>query len=328
MNLYLSSFLNKCSPRLTSPGTDQHPFERLDGTHSYVKSKRKNTTILHTTYKMNPFVTEAVKNKFEEEKEHKPEEYNVSGLGLIKLQKQNNTACPNFDRIKHLNENMVFNPSSLVYMSWDFNRLPHHTVGIWQFGGYDNKNNIFFWNLINEFCLEDTPVKNVTIEIAKWLTSKKYESNKVAIACDYNGNTKKDRDSSSDISRIKSELKRKGFDVQDRTIVNPPVLSSLDFLNDTFAGLTEISKLNDKYPGARIKIQVHPICKFHIADFEKTKTGADGHLLKIIVNDSFMEDGIKINRRYQARGHAVDGTRYVMASVFKMEYSQHKSING
>lgn len=304
---------------------DKDKFEKLDGTHSYIKSKRRNTTILHTTYKMNPFVSSQVLDKFEDQKEFSPEKYDVHGLGLLKVVKQSNMALPKFNRADHVSDEVEFNPDALVYLAWDFNRLPHHTVSLWQFGGADDIEKHYFWNMPKEFCLPDTKIKDVTIEIIKYLKHKGYVSKRVVIVCDFSGNTK--RDDGSDINKIKKELKRAGLDVQDRTIVNPSVLSSLDFLNDCFAGIIKVCNQNTNHAGYSIKLKINPSCNFHIADYGKTKTDSEGRLLKVKETEIMIEEGVKVKRTFEKRGHGVDNTRYVMTSIFRNEYFLHKSSN-
>jgi hypothetical protein len=298
-------------------------FEEMDGSHTYIKSTRNYAIILHTTYLMNPFCTEKYKREFEEQKKNAPERYAVSGLGLIKVIKQSNMALGSFDRMEHVSESVKFNKSALVYLSWDFNRLPHHTVGMWQFGGCEDGN--YNWNLVKEFCLPDKSVKQVQEHINKWLKSQGYESKKVVIVCDYSGGTKRDHDRKSDIYRITNTLEKGGFEASNRTVVNPSVLASLDFLNDCFDGLVKVSSQNPKHGGATIRIQISPECKYHIADFEKTKTDHEGKILKQTKRDAFIEDGAKVNRTYQVRGHAVDGTRYIITTIFNFEYKQNKT---
>lgn len=300
-------------------------FEKLDGSHTYVRSKRKYTTILHTTYLMNPFVNKTIVDEFNQQKEVSRDRYEVSGLGLIKYQKQSGMALPSFDRSTHVSESVKFKKDALVYLSCDFNRIPHHTIGVWQFGDYDADRDEYSCKLVNEFCLKDTSVKDVTIQICQWLKKNTYEGNKVAIACDYYGNSKTDHDSKTHVNQLKTQLKIANFDVIDRTIVNPSVLSSLDFLNEIFSGAVKLSRSNEKYPNATLSIKINPICKFHIADYEKTKTKDDGTLLKVKKSETLIEEGEKVKRSYEARGHAVDGSRYIMVSVFKNEYSQYKS---
>ncbi len=301
-------------------------FEKLDGSHTYVKSTRRNTTIMHSTYLMNPYVPQNILEMFEDQKRYSYERYQITGLGLIMTAKQSNMALKAFDRIKHVSDKVQFNKEALVYLSWDFNRLPHHTVGLWQFGGFERGTNEYFWNLVNEFCLPDHSVKEVTQKIIEYLKQKGYATNRIVIICDYSGNTKKDHDTTDFVAQIKTKLKGANFDVQDRTVVNPSVATSLDFLNDIFNGYVKVSKENSNHGGANIKIQISPLCGYHIADFEKTKTDTDGTILKTTASDTFLEDGIKVKRTYQARGHAVDGSRYMAVTVFKSEYQNRNKL--
>jgi len=302
-------------------------FEKLDGSHTYVKSTRRGTTIMHSTYLMNPYVPSTILAMFQDQKEYSYERYQVTGLGLMMASKQSNMALKSFNRLTHVSDKVEFNKEVLVYLSWDFNRLPHHTVGLWQFGGSDAKTNDFYWDLVAEFCLPDLSVKEVTQKVIEYLKQKGYMTNRIVIICDYSGNTKKDHDTTDFVAQIKTKLKIAKFEVEDKTAVNPSVATSLDFLNDMFSGYIKVSKENEKRGGYTIKIRINPTCSYHIVDFEKTKTDTDGSLLKTTAIDTFLEDGIKVKRTYQARGHAVDGTRYMAVTIFKTEYkNRNKQI--
>jgi PBSX family phage terminase large subunit len=299
-------------------------FEVADGSHTYIRSKRSNTIILHTNYLMNPYVSDQIKTEFEYDKKFDYEYYELDGLGLIKTVKSTHMAFKYYDPKTHIDKSIKFNPDMLVYLHWDFNRLPHHTVGLSQPQGYDPATGVYQWNIVTEFCLEDKSITEVQREINTYLRENNYMSNRVAIVCDYSGNTKRDHDSITDINKIKKELKRGGFEVVDRTKVNPSVTASLSFANDVFKEEVLMSQRSN-YPGAKIRIRINPDAKFHCDDFKKTKTDKTGGILKVTQRDQFIEDGIKVNRTYQARGHAVDSWRYLLTSVFEEEYSLYKS---
>lgn len=301
-------------------------FEKLDGSHTYVRSTRRNTTIMHSTYLMNPYVPQNILEMFEDQKRYSYERYQITGLGLIMTAKQSNMALKAFDRLEHVSDKVQFNKEALVYLSWDFNRLPHHTVGLWQFGGFEQKTNEYFWNLVTEFCLPDHSVKEVTKKAIEYLKQKGYESKRIVIICDFSGNKKDDHDTSDFIAKIKLELKEAKFDVDDRTSFNPSVVTSLEFLDEIFKGYVRISKENTKAAGAFLKLRIHPSCNYHIGDFEKTLTDNDGKILKSVVTETFMKDGIKVKRSYQDRGHAVDGSRYMAVTVFKSEYQNRNKL--
>jgi len=129
----------------------------------------------------------------------------------------------------------------------------------------------------------------------------------------------------TDINKIKRQIKKDGFEVSDRTIVNPSVVHSLEFLNDAFGGTVKIHQANPKYGGATLRLSVNPSCTFHIADFEKTKLDREGKILKVVKKDKFLEEGINVTRSYQARGHGVDNARYMITAIFPFEYKLNKS---
>jgi len=191
-----------------------HTFEKHDGSHSYIKSKRAGTTIMHSTYKMSPFVSKRKLELFEDQKEHAPERYDVTGLGLIKAVKQSNMALKAFDRVAHISDKVKLNSEALVYLSWDFNKMPHHTVGMWQFGGFDQKTNEYFWDLITEFCIPELSVKEVTKKAIDYLSQKGYISKRIVIICDFSGNKQDDHDTNDFISKIKQTLREAALAAQ------------------------------------------------------------------------------------------------------------------
>ena len=299
-------------------------FEKPDGKHTYIGSKRSNTIILHTNYLMNPYVPEQIKQEFLDDKKFDYDFYELDGLGLIKTVKSANLALKFYNKKIHLNDQIKFNKNALAYFAWDFNRLPHHTVGCWQFGGYDAESNSYYWNLIKEFCIPDKSIGQVQEDINIWLKEEHYMSEEVGIVCDYSGGTKRDHGSITDINKIKQGLKAGGYYPIDRTIVNPSVTASLGFLNNVLRERIVMSE-HSAHPGAILKIRMHPSCKFHCDDFKKTKTDREGKILKQTKREPFIEDGVKVIRTYQVRGHGVDNSRYLLSSLFAYEYEKYKS---
>lgn len=62
--------------------TDKQSYENNDGNFEFVKSSKPNTTILHTTYKHNRFVSEGRKDKLEQLKTQDLNYYKIFCLGL------------------------------------------------------------------------------------------------------------------------------------------------------------------------------------------------------------------------------------------------------
>lgn len=299
-------------------------FERPDGMHTYVGSTRRNTIILHTNYLMNPFNNPTQIEAFLEEKENDLDYYEVHGLGLIKTVNVSNKALRHYVPGKHVTDSVKPNPNALIYFSWDFNRIPHHTVGAWQFGGYNHDENAYYWHLIKEFCLPDHSITKTAEEINKWLKAIGYMSKEVSIVCDYSGRTKRDHDSITDTNKVKQGLKKGGYEPIDRSIVNPSITASLGFLD----GIFEETVMMGPYcahPESTLKIRINPSCKFYCDDFKKSKTTKEGKILKVKKTDTFIEDGVPVKRSYEARGHAIDNSRYLFCSVFEAEYQRYKS---
>lgn len=299
-------------------------FEEADGSHSYIPAKVKRVTILHTTYKMNPFCTDTKKDLFRQQKETRPDRYDVSGLGLLKAAKQAGAALKNFDRAKVVSEDVKFNPDLRVLEVWDFNRLPHHTAGLWQIDVNHGKR-IVYLDLIKEYCIEDESVRAVQRLINKDLLLWKYTPKAIKLIGDYSGTHRSDHDIDSFIGRIIGEIQRSGYRPINNTRPNPSVAASVDFLNDILGGyVTMADTLNSPYVGYVVKIRMHPSCKFHIIDWEKTRVGPGGQLLKVMKTNEIIDEGVKTKQRYQARGHAVDCGRYMVVGALWDEYELFK----
>lgn len=306
------------------PAEGVESFERKDGKFHYIPSRRSNVTILHTTYLDNHYTSDQQIQEYEEDKLNDIEEYEISGLGLLKAKKHENLALKYFKRSTHVNENAKFDPSVMVWLGWDFNNLPHNTIGVWQYGGFDEHDKVYKMNLVKEFCIPNNTITEDQTHICKWLKENKYQHQKLAIVCDASGK-RKDDERRTQINKVTTAIKREGFIPVNNTLKgNPSVIASLDFLNDIF-GCNVKTEAVRRHANATIMIQVNPACKFHIADFEKTKTGTDGRLLKVKATDQIIEDGIKVRRTYEKRGHGVDEARYIFTAIFAKEYKKHKS---
>ncbi len=153
-------------------------FERADGMHTYIKATIPNVTILHTNYLMNPHCQADEIALHEQTKARSKRKYDVSGLGLLKRKKTDGAALENFDAEKHVVDFELFNPSRRVVIGQDYNRWPHHTVGLWQFH-FDQAANVFYMDLCKEFCLEGKSVRQVQQEVNKYLKVESYQPKKI-----------------------------------------------------------------------------------------------------------------------------------------------------
>jgi PBSX family phage terminase large subunit len=297
-------------------------FEKQDGTHTYIKATQPDITILHTNYLMNSFCTEGEAKKHEELLRTNPEKYKVQSLGLLHKPRTDGLAVPNFERTKNVFDFQLFNPRRRCVVGWDFNRLPHHTVGIWQM---HLQGKIFYLDLCKEFCLKEKSVRQVQQEVNKYLKAQKYEPNIVRYIGDFSGKANRDWDILPMASKVKEELAKAGFRVIDETKPNPSVATSLDFLNDILGDSEFLSDSAGLGNDIRIQIRIHSSCVFHIEDFEECRTTPDGKLLKVKVTEWILDNGIKVKRTYEKRGHAVDKTRYVIVGCLESEYDEYKS---
>lgn len=298
---------------------ENRDWEKEDGSHLYVRSKVSNTTIMHSTYKNNPFITKANLEEFENLKKTNPDLYDVTGKGLLRQTKPSNPCFPSFDKGQHVTDTAQFNPRELALAVWDFNVRPHHTVGIWQFSE-DYANKVFYCDLVKEFCLPATAIRGVQKEINSYLYENGYQSNRIRLIADYSGNKQSDHDVLSDIAKIKAEAADGGYSVSDETKVNPSVSSTMSFVNEMLAGRV-------KYDDMTIVIRIHPDCKYHIEDFAKCEKDKYGKVMKTMHHEYVIRGGQKVKISYQKRGHAVDGVRYMAYANFNYEYNEFIHYN-
>lgn len=299
---------------------DLETFELKNGKHAYIKSKRRQTTILHTTYLDNPFLQKQNKMEFEEMKKLEPERYEIDGLGLLKKAQIGNLAVPRFDRRVHVKD-VEFIVNNTVYITMDFNRWPHHTASMWQYGQEDEE--FYNFNLFQEFCLPKHSARAVATEMGNWLIKRGYSRSEIYLFGDHQGTKEADHTKKALLRQVADELRSMGFQVVDKVESNPRVVTSLDFLNGIFNRLVNIR--GEAGQGKTLMYNIDRSCKFHIADFESTKVGPDNKLLKTKGRMTYREDGQDITVTYEKRGHGIDAVRYLTVTVFKAEFKAWKS---
>lgn len=81
-------------------------------------------TLIHSTYKDNPFLTDEDRAQIEYLKNFNHNQYRIYALGEWGLSENKSPWLFAFDREKHLRSTIDFMPSYPVYLSFDFNRHP------------------------------------------------------------------------------------------------------------------------------------------------------------------------------------------------------------
>lgn len=293
-------------------------FELQDGSHTYIKSIVEHAIIVHTTHENNPFLSAKERMGYLMLKDTHPEYYATECLGLLKATKKGGEALKHFDATKHVKSTCVFDRQKRILECWDFNKRPHHTVGIWQFG-YSKEDKVFEARLVKEFTESEASVREVQTMINNWLKTNNYEPTKIRLIGDHQGTRNNDWDIDALLTKIKRQIKRGGFGYLDETTTNPRVVTSIEFLNDLCGDLITLSSQSN-YPGRKVVLRVNPSCKYHVADFQKTKTGKDGKLVKMEKTEVIKDGSARKKIKYQIRGHAVDAARYMAVNVFNTEY--------
>jgi len=302
-------------------------YERKDGMHDYIPSRHDDAMVLHTCYKHNPYVSEKKKAKFERLPEKK---YNRHALGLLRSAQSGGEAIPNYDESTHVGD-YELNPYELCYIVQDFNKHPFHYTAIMQgFPSVDGKT--FYLRVVKEITEPNTSAPNAAKKACAWLIKQGYASNKVMYAGDYSGNSTGDVDITSQVQRSLTTI-GKYWNVIDRTKPNPPVVTSIEFVDDLF---TNEQNTLGTFGKKQIVLGIDRNCLYCTSDLSDTKIDPTGRLAKVMgdtitINGqpySFEtvdnESGLNKKIKFQLRGHAVDVLRYGFIAILRSEWEYWK----
>ena len=205
-----------------------------------------------------------------------------------------------FNRLKHV-QNLQYDPSKPLHVSFDQNSVPYNSCSIWQF---EQKESIWYAKCIDEITLENP--RNSTEEVCEEFMLR-YANHKAGLYYygDASGRSRStmNKEFKHHYEVVEWKLRKYLVSGSDRTAIkNPLVLKRRDFINRIF---------EEKLP---IRILIDEGCRKLIADFMYVKQAIDGTKDKHIVTDKETGD------RYQKYGHCSDSSDYLLVEAFKNLY--------
>lgn len=235
-----------------------------------------------------------IEEKIIEPNAHNPHRVNMLLYGSP-IGKVGNEYYNQYDRAKHVKEIQIPEDSA-VHISFDFNRAPYITSGLYK-TWFNSEENRWKVHKFDEVCLP--PPNNTAIHLCDAILQR-YEHmfNKgVFIYGDFSGNNKRTNSPDTDYDVIKRKLAKYLGNTSYRVIVNQFVVDRKEFMNRIF------------YGSLPIDFTMSPKCVNTIKDCEFLQEGPDGGKLKKKDKDG--------NEKY---GHCSDETEYFFTSCFKQYF--------
>lgn len=275
-------------------------FEKEDGSHTFIDSVYPDTLVMHSTYLMNPFSLDnpVLMTEMDWLKENDPEEYRVSGLGLVGNTLTGNEFFDYFSRKIHVT-NPEINYDLPIHLTFDFNRLPYGTCIVNQI---EMEGETIILNIVDEICPK--PPNNSIEEIAEEFELKHSEAREVFIYGDPSGQSKNQAKTRAEAKSYREQI-QKSFakylhNHSNRFISKAPPLAGRRMAwKKLFSGdFNFIIRINDR-------------CKNTIKDFESLLIGDDGGWQKEMITDK------QTKQRYQKNGHCADAETYLVCKLKK-----------
>lgn len=272
--------------------------------HHWIKQRfidvsRKDVTIIHSTYKDNPFLPETYIEQLRLLKQIRPDRYEVYALGRWGHMASGDEFYRNFSN--DLVGEPDYDPEMPLHVSFDFNMVPYNTATVYQ---VSQQGESFHIAQIDEICLESP--NNRTTDVANEF-ARRYRGHrpKVFIYGDPSGRARgtRDKDGRHDFSIIERILDPY-FTIIDMVPGRAPSVSDRgDFANALFIGWNGMSFV------------VHENCSRSIEDFLYVKMNADGTKVKQKGKDP------ETGSQYEKYGHTSDSFDYFLTSCFDELYS-------
>lgn len=235
-----------------------------------------------------------IESKLIEPNAHNPHRINMLLYGSP-LAKTGQEYYNHFDRIKHV-KNINMPNNCAVTISFDFNRIPYITSGLYK-TWYKKDVNRWHVHRFDEICLP--PPHNTTEYLCEEIV-KVYSHeflNGLYVTGDYSGKNRRTNSIDNDYDVIWRIFKKYLGNTSDRVIVNEPVVNRKEFMNKLF------------YGSVPIDFTISPKCKNLIKDCDFLVEAPDGGKLKV-----------KDKNGHEKYGHCSDEVEYFFTSTFKQYY--------
>lgn len=259
-----------------------------------------DSLILETTYRDNNFLQADYKKALEALGHSSPEKQRVYLNGEWGRVSTDGLFYKHFDSLKHVRENVNYNPELPLWLSWDFNVVPSCTCLVFQI--QDDKT---IWQL-DEFQAK-SPHNNTAAIAQRFKSRYGFHRNRLYITGDPAGRQRDTRgeEGRNDYTIILNELQEMNPILRVPTVA-PNQLMRGDFINAIFYNNWE-----------GLKIEVADGCKKTIIDLtyqKETATGKD----KKKVKDK------ETGATYEQYGHCSDAFDYQIVTVWTTEYERFK----
>jgi phage terminase large subunit len=109
-------------------------------------------TILHSTYRDNPYLTDTDRQQIEYLQQYDHNQYRIYALGEWGLKQNDMAWLHSFDTAKHLRPSLPFMEEFPVYLSFDFNRQPATCIAVQMSPNYRHPGS--FVHIIKEFAAD------------------------------------------------------------------------------------------------------------------------------------------------------------------------------
>jgi len=249
----------------------------------------------------NPYVPQEYLNSLKKMSPYRYEKF-VNGNWDIEEQ-TGNEAYYAFNPNTHVKE-LTYDPHTPIWLSVDFNVVPHMTMTVWQIAVVDGVNEL---RCIKEYALPTPKNKTKFIGEAFYKDFKDNPPPYILYTGDPSGRKKDTRmeGGGNDYSILHNELLN--FSPRDMVLRKfPRIVSRLSYINDI---------LSNSIPSMRIYIDKS--CSGFITDMINTKEEADGTKKKERKTDP--KTGIK----YETTCHFNDTLDYFVCTKFSKEYKRH-----
>ena len=253
------------------------------------------------------FVDVGTLKNFEDMRRHKPNQYQVYGLGEWGTFRVGGEFWKQFDIDRHV-QPVAFLPDKAVHVSVDINVLPYISQSLWQVDSGRGTVGTGGTVQIRQFgeCPARDPENTAVKAAQKVVNSLKHlgYAGIVHVYGDASGKNRSAIEKSTFFGKYFEEL-RKYFVVNDRVMKsNPSVAMSAAFINDIYEGLTQFS------------IVIGDNCPLSKQDYNTVKEDMEGGMLKEKVKDSVT------GQAYEKNGHLSDAKRYFICKILEKEYKE------
>ncbi|WP_066836443.1 PBSX family phage terminase large subunit [Rufibacter ruber] len=258
------------------------------------KDVDEDTLVIESTFRDNAFLTKEYKKALMGRIKNDAKAKQVYLENKWGTESQEGRFYKKFDEFKHVSKKVKYDPDKAIYMSWDFNFLPHSTTLLFQL--HDDTTIHFFDEIAMKY-----PNNSIKSNCQEFKRRYPHHHSGLYVTGDPAGKANSAANSVNDYKIIEQEL----TDYSPEFYVDgghPPQKQRGQFINDIFENNFE-----------DITVLISPDCKILINDFSYQKEDIKGKV-KPKAKDKVT------GSVYEKLGHASDCFDYAMCKVFEVEW--------